>query len=148
MTDKTPPRFLPVPTPAPTAAGDDLQSQLASVEGLDLAQGLMMTHNRWPLYLQLLGLLVDSHGGEAEQLRQLAAAGDIVGIRRIAHQLKGSAGIVGARTLDELASDVLAAARRQEPDIAERAMRLASVLERLVACLRGLLPGPAGSKLR
>ena len=95
------------PQPAPVVADG------GASDDLDVARGLRIVRGKWPTYLRLLGLFVDTHGGVAERLMACLAAGDIAEIARLAHALKGSAGNVGAIRVSSLADAVCQAARAE-----------------------------------
>jgi signal transduction histidine kinase/HPt (histidine-containing phosphotransfer) domain-containing protein len=118
----------------------DIESRLAEIEGLDLLHGLAMLGNRWPLYVRMLTLLRDKHGGDAEQLQRMVGDGDTAGMRGIAHALKGAAGSLGASEVARLADELLAAAHRGETDLSRHGTRLADALQTLIAQLCRILP--------
>ncbi|MBK7766948.1 MAG: PAS domain S-box protein [Sulfuritalea sp.] len=115
-------RWLP-PTPveslltavAPEAAGapsvDDaeLLRRLAGIAGLDVDYGLLLTRGNVKKYARLLVMFVVGHEQYAAQILAMLAAGDLAAIRSIAHSVKGSAGMVGARDVSGSASPVLSA---------------------------------------
>lgn len=124
----------------PTGAdGDRMLVRLASIPGLDVAQGLSIMRNQMGKYVRLLALFVDSHGADPESLRGMLAADDRPGLQRLAHTLKGSAGNIGAAGVFAAASELLAATR-QEADRAEVG-RCAACLE---ADMSPLLDGIRG----
>ncbi|MBL8451923.1 MAG: PAS domain S-box protein [Zoogloea sp.] len=99
----------PQPVPAVAIAG----AGGAVADDLDVERGLRIVRGKWPTYLRLLGIFVDTHGGVAERLTACLAAGDIAEIARLAHALKGSAGNVGAVRVSSLADAVCQAARAE-----------------------------------
>ncbi len=152
-------RWLPPATFAPGGTApaetgveeddDELRRGLVRLVGLDVAHGLSIEHNRPRKYLRLLELFLDSHDSDAERLRQMLDAGDLPGIEKLAHTLKGSAGSLGAVAASEAAGSLLSAIRRS----AERAetdrcvQRLLDELSPMIASIRDLLatsnPAPA-----
>ena len=103
----------PPPTPAP--AGDaDLRRRLEAIDGLDAERGMAVVLNRPERYLHLLELFIASHGEEVAQLRAMTAAGDLAGIGRLAHTLKGAAGNLGADRVMAAAEAVAVGLRGQE----------------------------------
>ncbi|MDE2440682.1 MAG: response regulator, partial [Betaproteobacteria bacterium] len=122
----------------------DLESRLATIDGLDLVQGLTMVGNRRPLYLRLLMLLCDQHAGDPEQLRCLADEGDVAGMRAMAHALKGAAGNLGAVIVMRSANELLEAAHRGETNLSDYAVPLADALQALIGEVRRILtPDPS-----
>ncbi len=88
-------RSIAVP-PAPTiTAGDDL-SDLEALAGLDVEAGLVSLLGRKLRYRQLLGRFIEEHSGDLGLMRANMASGNLPDARRIAHSLKGVAGILGA----------------------------------------------------
>ena len=133
-------------TAASRASPDDkageLQRQLASIDGLDLAHGLAMALNRLPFYVRLLSMFVERHRGDPELLRHHAERNDRVVIQRMAHVLKGAAGNIGAPAIGELAKAIMAAEYQgQHANIADLALTLADALETLLDALDGVLEG-------
>lgn len=122
----------------PVAA--DLEARLAGIAGLDLLQGLAMLGNRWPMYVRILALFGDQHGGDPARLHRMASDGDVAGMRGIAHALKGAAGSLGASDVARLASELLDAAHRGETDLSRHAVNLADALQTLTGQLREILP--------
>jgi len=99
---------------AQPAAGDGMSaalSRLREFPGLDVTAGLHRLRGREESYLRLLRLFVDEHGGDGGQLRAKLAAGDEDAARRIAHSLKGAAGLIGALEIQRLAAAIEAALR-------------------------------------
>ncbi|MDK9726009.1 MAG: PAS domain S-box protein [Sterolibacteriaceae bacterium MAG5] len=123
--------------PAPAAA----IAELAAVPGLDPVRGAAMVGGRLERYRQLLGMFVDGHGGDADELRRQAAAGDRDGLRRIAHGLKGAAGSLRVGTVQAAAEDLLAAIHREaEMEVLrQEAERLAEALTTTLPLIRQVL---------
>ncbi|MCK6394897.1 PAS domain S-box protein [Zoogloea sp.] len=104
------------PGPARPQSGPAVAAEGAdggTSDDLDVERGLRIVRGKWPTYLRLLGIFVDTHGDVAERLMACLAAGDIAEIARLAHALKGSAGNVGAIRVSSLADAVCQAARTE-----------------------------------
>jgi CheY-like chemotaxis protein len=141
-----------LPTPAAAAAGqwsevetsrdfsDELEL-LATIDGLDLAQGLAMSLNRLPFYLRLLKIFVEHHRGDPALLRQSAARDDHGAILRLARVLKGAADNAGAPAICELAKSILAADYLGKDNLSTLGIALADSLEPLLKAIDQALQG-------
>jgi PAS domain S-box-containing protein len=151
-----------LPAPARGAAGQWAEAEtnrdfsdelelLASIDGLDLAQGLAMSLNRLPFYLRLLKIFVEHHRGDPALLRQSAARDDHGAILRLAHVLKGAADNVGAPAIFELAKSILAADYLGKGNLPELGIALANSLDPLLKAvdlaLQGVDLGPVDTGL-
>jgi two-component system sensor histidine kinase/response regulator len=128
---------------APSAAPEEapLEQQLFKIPGLDAARGLASVHSNAATYLRLLGLLVEHHRSDPEQLARHLATGDFAELGRVAHTLKSAAGAMGAMRVQGLA-DALNVAIRQEagPDlIALRCAALADEFTALMVAIQDVL---------
>ena len=116
----------PADVPAAPAAATDIRSLLDQVPGLDAAYGLKNLRGRIPNYLRLLRKYADGHADDGGRIRAALAAGNMDEVRRLAHSLKGVAGMMGATGVQGLAAELEAAIREGlEPAIVET--RLAAV---------------------
>ncbi len=80
-------------------------------DDLDVTSGLRIVRGRWPTYLRLLQVFVDTHGEVGERFTACLAAGDVPEIFRLAHSLAGAAGNIGAHRVSGLARSVCESAR-------------------------------------
>jgi HPt (histidine-containing phosphotransfer) domain-containing protein len=81
---------------------------------------------------RFVGLFLDEARGHLRDLRAAAAAQDIAGVARVAHQLQGSAGFVGAIGLRRLSRDIERSARAGSiVDLGPRLGRLNRALDLL-----------------
>jgi len=153
-------KWLPVPpdvpiapsahiaNPAPThgtklpaqAPDGDLFRRLAALAGLDVELGLRNIP-KWPSYLRLLRLLVDTHDNDVTVMRTHLATGDTREAMRVAHSLKGAAGTLGASGIQLLAGELEQAIRNDGPpgDIEDRLVELANDLTPLFGAVRAAL---------
>ncbi len=113
---------------------DTLETALFAIPGLDAAHGLASANGNMDIYLQLLGMLVDHHGPDVERMAEYCADGDLPGLERLAHALKGSAGAVGAKRVQELA-DGLNSAIRSGANIEEAGQHCAMLTDELAGLL-------------
>jgi len=99
------PGTAPLAAETPSAEAR-LREALAATPGLDLAAGLHVVGERWSAYLRVLRLFVDTHGAGGDDIVAALAADRLDDALRLAHSLKGSAGSVGARRVQELAAAI------------------------------------------
>jgi len=115
---------------------------LATIAGLDAAQGLKTLNGNTAAYTRLLRRYATTHGDDMTRLRERMAEGDRDELRRLAHTLKGSSGNLGATEVQRLAAE-LEVALKEGGDVAA-IERLSSTLEtellRLTAAIRAALP--------
>ncbi|MGE5468074.1 MAG: PAS domain S-box protein [Ignavibacteria bacterium] len=117
---------------------------LPEIPGLDLTTGLKAVRGRTASYERLLRLFVDGHADDMTTLREHLASGDDDGALRVAHSLKGTAGMLGAGRVQALATD-LERVLHDGGDAAAVEARIAAVeaeLRTLVAALRAALKNP------
>jgi two-component system sensor histidine kinase/response regulator len=74
---------------------------LRQVEGLDVAAGLKATRGNAERYLRLLQMFATTHADSIAQAHQFLASGDVESARREAHSLKGAAGTLGIRNIQQ-----------------------------------------------
>ncbi|MEP6872732.1 MAG: PAS domain S-box protein [Burkholderiales bacterium] len=87
-----------------TAAPADLEQmlgRLAAIAGLNVAQGLERMAGNRPGYVRLLRIMTTAGGDMAKQLSDAIAAVDLSALEHVAHDLKGTAGNVGAVEVEE-----------------------------------------------
>jgi PAS domain S-box-containing protein len=92
------------------AAALDLLPLLEAVDGLDVAAGLRTLLGDVPRYVRLLGQFVQRHGHDAELLSERVDAGELDAARQTAHALKGVAGTLGAKRVQQSALELETAA--------------------------------------
>ena len=79
---------------------------------------------------RLLGVFVHTYAAVPGELRQAVESGDSVGVARLAHLIKGSAGNISAPELRQQAAVTEAAARDGAADTGHHATHLAELLRR------------------
>ena len=104
----TPP---PAKIPADTPDDVSLLARLATIDGLDLDQGLCALSNNVPGYARLLQQFSDRH---QEDMAQIAVAEPDETIR-LAHTLKGAAATLGLTRLTDSAAKLETALRQHQP---------------------------------
>jgi CheY-like chemotaxis protein len=116
----------PTPTPEPSAPRAAVAAtapvpeasrlaRLACIPGLNVAQGMGFAGDNIELYLRLLPVFTERHGGDADQMRHRWADGDVEGVGQLAHALKSVAGSLGAIDLHAATEALEHAARRKAP---------------------------------
>ena len=125
----------------PRSDSPDWRQRLADIPGLDLERGLNLVRGNTDRYLRMLAMFVDINTGKDGQLVSAVAAKDLAALKRMAHNLKGSSGSLGAVKVF-LAADSLDKAIREgkEPaSIEECSAALAAELAPLLARIRSVL---------
>ena len=131
------PSATPTVAPAPTTPANAADiPPLPAIAGLDTAHGLALLRGNVATYRRLLGLFVGGHAEDAARIAAARAAGDLEGMRRIAHGLKGSAGSIGALPLAAAATALDAALRARQGDA-----EIEALSRTLIAELDALLGG-------
>ncbi|MBI5900565.1 MAG: response regulator [Rhodocyclales bacterium] len=128
-----PPAVAAAPVRVPPASGP---SELPAIPGVDMAYGLGLVRGNVATYRKLLGMFVKSHGDAAAHIEQLRVGGDVEGVRRVAHSLKGAAGALGATELAQAAAALDAALRGGQTEVDQPTARLLAELDRVIGGLR------------
>ncbi|WGG50756.1 Hpt domain-containing protein [Rugamonas sp. DEMB1] len=97
--------------PRPPAANDNAATAAAADPVLDTADGLRRLMGARPLYHQLLRRFAGDYADTAARLRQSLDAGQTDAAGRLAHTLKGAAGLIGAGQVCALAAVIDTALR-------------------------------------
>ncbi len=125
-----PPHAAPPGLPLPA-------QRWAGVAGLDAERGLAMVLGNPAVYARILGLFVDTHAQDAEQLAQALAAGDMAAVMLRTHTLKGAAGNVGAAAISTAAA-ALQSAVHERADRRTVAARCDALIAELTALIEGV----------
>jgi CheY-like chemotaxis protein/HPt (histidine-containing phosphotransfer) domain-containing protein len=130
-------RPSPPPAPPPAQKSDEaVLVKLGSISGLDVEIGLKNVRGRLPMYLRVLGMFSENHGGDAALLRMQVSANEREAALHNVHTLKGVAATLGAETLRQRSLELELALRQQAS-----AMELESLVYDLEAELMALLEG-------
>jgi len=117
--------------------------------GLHVAAGLARAGHKPGLYRQLLAEFAQDHAQSAVRLQQAVEAGDSVVAARIAHNLKGTAANLGARTLEQSLQG-FERAQREHLDVVDALDGVRTALDEVLQSITELSPvdkapvGPAG----
>ena len=128
-------RWLPTQTPGP---GEPEPAWLAPFDSRPL-RGLM--RHKPELVGRLLRTFADRERETPERLEQLQAARERLRLRELAHDLRGSAGTIGAAAT-QAAADVLQEALQRGADTAEAVAALQRALRADLAAIERELAGP------
>ena len=144
-----PERLLPAPAAemrdaSADAADTALISRLRACAGVDVDAGLHRVRERVATYARLLRMFADGHGDDVARLQALLAEGDPAGAQRLAHSLKGAAGMLGAVSLQQHAAAAEALLRDHGADVAI-GERLAAQLAEIGAAISPLVVAVSGS---
>jgi CheY-like chemotaxis protein len=118
---------------------DPVRAALEQIEGLDPAAGLHVVSGKWPAYLRLLKLFANSHRDDGAKIRQALETGQLGEAQRLAHTLKGAAGNVGAKGIQEISAAIESPLKRQDPDAPATALALLGELTVLLARMLGAI---------
>jgi two-component system sensor histidine kinase/response regulator len=126
------------------AASAGTAQDLPVIDGLDTRDGLSRVGGNRRLYLDLLRRFVDEQQGSMTRAGEALAAGDPAAAERLAHSLKGVAGNLGARHVQDAASRLEKAIRERAADaeVHDARTAAAAALDSLVGQMRTAL-GPA-----
>jgi CheY-like chemotaxis protein/HPt (histidine-containing phosphotransfer) domain-containing protein len=97
---------MPEPARTPVASIDIATADLPNIPGVNLKAGLAQISGNRATFLRLLGKLIELHGQDAGEIRNKLAAGDLEGGRRLAHSLKGAAGMLCAEAVSASALQI------------------------------------------
>jgi len=112
------------------------------ITGLDILSALNRLDGDRRLYLWVLSAFVENDSNAATLIEDALSAGDKKLAIRLAHTIKGAAGIIGAAELEKLASILELAIGQDKPSakIMTTLGRFAAELNRMVAELKSRLP--------
>jgi len=128
----------PRPTLPPAGPAD----VLPNVAGLDTQDGLTRVAGNRKLYLKILRQFADQQGAAPTQIAEALARNDPATAERLAHTVKGVAGNLGARPIQQAAGalEKLIASKTPAAELAPPLQELASLLAAFVHALRTALP--------
>jgi two-component system sensor histidine kinase/response regulator len=92
------------PARAPEAVAEATMARLSALPGVDTAQILVTLRGNTGRYLALIDNFLAWHSDDMSLLAASLAEGDHVTAVRVAHTLKGTGGLMGAKRLAELAA--------------------------------------------
>jgi CheY-like chemotaxis protein/HPt (histidine-containing phosphotransfer) domain-containing protein len=129
----------PAGAPAPDAAGagGEIAPTLPAIAGLDAALALRYLGGQAPLYRRVLEQFLHHYGTRLPAARHDLAAGDMAGLRTLAHVLWGSAEPIGAAALARRARalDRAVAEGASAPALASAGQALLDELEQLLGAI-------------
>ncbi len=117
-----------------------VRARLASIPDLDMDAGLRFFNGRLSSYLRLLRLFVTHHKDDVERMAQLIERGDLASAEDVVHNLKGSAGNLGAQAIHSQLNELHAAIRARDDAAAQSALQpLVERFPRLIESLQAAL---------
>jgi len=114
-----------------------------AIEGVDVVGGIRRAMGNKQFYLQLLTHFRNDQGMMVDKLRQALEDGDRIVAERVAHTLKGAAGLIGASYVQGLAAQLETELRRNAKDRV-----LLPLLEQLERDMQSLLVQLSPESLR
>jgi len=117
-------------------------NDLPIIPGLDAKDGLTRVAGNRKLYLKLLHLFIEQQGPAPAQIADALARNDISAAERLAHTVKGVAGNLGARPIQQLAGNVekAIATKTASAELTPLLNELGTTLQEFVDGLRAALP--------
>ena len=104
---------------------------------VDLARAMHWVGGDRRLLGELVAIFVEEAPGRLAELRRAAAARDAATVERVAHSLKGSAGLLGAASLQAASAELEERAVAKRVDgVADLVARVEGELERVLAFFR------------
>lgn len=104
---------------------------------VDLARAMHWVGGDRRLLGELVAIFVEEAPGRLAELRRAAAARDATTVERVAHSLKGSAGLLGAASLQAASAELEERAVAKRVDgVADLVARVEGELERVLAFFR------------
>ncbi len=97
---------LKLPVSAAPQRSDEISRALAGIPGLEVAADWRSSPQRMTAYCAQLLTFVARQGQDMKQMHGCLASGDRAGARVLAHNLNGVAGLLGARRIATLASEI------------------------------------------
>jgi two-component system, sensor histidine kinase and response regulator len=79
---------------------------LDKIEGLNPDYGLRVMQGNFDRYLSLLRQFVERHGSDADKMNAAFSSGDLRLLQQLAHSLKGVAGTLGIKTVQQAATEL------------------------------------------
>ncbi len=139
------PSVSPPAADAPQCDGE-LGQALAKISGLEVGATWLRSPERLSDYCTLLHRFVEMHSGDMATVREHLAAGEHHAAEGVAHRLKGIAGLIGAKQVEALSTELVQVLRGGKDQ--NRMTALAHSCENELARLAeaaGTLPTAAGA---
>ncbi|HEX8962251.1 MAG TPA: response regulator [Rhodocyclaceae bacterium] len=136
-------RWLPgIAKPAPRQEDAQADAEVG-IPGIHPPASMRGSPQRIAEFRVLLHRFATLHGQDMRRLEEHLAHGRHEDARKLAHDLKGIAGLVGARALAQLANDIVIALRgnADADEVRPLIVRCTAELDRLVAATQGAAPG-------
>jgi signal transduction histidine kinase/DNA-binding response OmpR family regulator len=136
----TPSQTAPVVTASSRQAETEIE--IPPLPGLDIKAGLTIVQQNRSLYLKLLKRFAEANQDFAALFFSAQNSEDSVAATRCAHTLRGTAGSIGARKVEQAAADLERACAESTGNLDSLLERTVEHLAPLVAALRAMSAGP------
>ncbi|MBI4891644.1 MAG: response regulator, partial [Acidobacteria bacterium] len=113
--------------------------ELPSIAGVDVEDGLRRVAGSRRLYRSLLEQFAGKQAGSAEEIAAAFNSGDLLLAERLAHTLKGVAGNIGMRGVQDRAAALEKSIKERRPAMHGDLEQLRSVLEPQISAIREAL---------
>lgn len=131
----------PVAAPSPVSLTEGASEELV-IPGIDWRTGMHSLRGRRESYIRLLRQFADAHAGDGAALLSSLKAGDYREAQRLAHNLKGVAGTLGAADVQAAAAALDGALKEQRSgdEVLLLGNQLEAALRPVLAGIRDALP--------
>ena len=109
------------------------------IQGLDTAAGLRRSLGKKAFYLSMLRIFIDAEANSVQQIRAALEHNDRKTASRIVHTLKGTAGHIGAKQIQEIASILEQQLRNNSPED-DLLAKLDALLRWQIEAIKRVLP--------
>jgi two-component system sensor histidine kinase/response regulator len=130
--------------PSPVVASPVIPCSLPVIEGIDVQEGLKRVAGNTELYLNLLRDFSNHHANLIDDITHAIGADDAKKAERLAHTVRGVAGNLGAKTIQNTAQALETAIRNKagSEQVILLLKALASALDPVMGSLRATVPPP------
>lgn len=112
--------------------------EYADIEGLDVEYGLTLVRGNKKKYVQLVTLFADFHSPDLARIPLMLSEKDMDSLKQLVHTLKGSAVMIGATLVADVAARLHAAIVRvaEQSDLENAGTELVEQLRTLIVEIR------------
>ena len=127
--------------PAVAASSEMLYQRLVGIPGLDVECGLERMRGNQARFVRLVDLFSEAHAADTIKLASALAEDDPASLKRLAHDLKGAAGSIGAMHVAAIAESLDVAIKTQAAatQVAARCRELIGEIDTLVTAIQTAL---------
>jgi len=137
----------PAGSPSAAPAVRTASDALPGIDGIDQDDGLARVAGNRNLYVKLLRQFVEQQGSAAAQIAEALTRGDVAVAERLAHTVKGVAGSLGAKAMQQAAATLEKAIATQVPsaELTPLRQQFGRILADLTERVRAALPPVAST---